>query len=203
MLTRVFMLIAILVGITALGASYRSMSPGFALAQDADADLIATIEALQTQVDEQEARISKLEEDVSLLLAEDAGPEIEDAATGMQTITGSLTLIGATDAKTVGDLTFRIIDMGETDGCIGNGGYADLVGGRQIIVMDGSGQTIAVGEGQPGVLHRSDNTCEFAFTVEGVPASDFYTIRIGSREGPTYTFEDLEAMSWHVELSIG
>lgn len=95
--------------------------------------------------------------------------------------------------------------------CRGKGGYADLVGGAQIVVENETGTTIAVGQLEPGTLpdpiptdpwtSRRVPDCTFQFSVKDVPeGANFYTLKIGSRESPTFTREQLDAP---LELSIG
>jgi hypothetical protein len=211
MIARVALLVSILAGLTAACMNFRSTPTEVALAKINNADLAATVEALQTQVGEQDARIAKLEEDVAMLLstgtssntAVEGTPGAQGTTGTLQTITGSVALLPPERARDVDELNFRIIDNGDVDYCTGNGGFDDLTGGMGVVIENGSGDTIAVGEAQPGTYSQNDNTCEFAFTVEDVPESDFYAIRISHRSGPTYSYEQLQEMNWHIQLSIG
>src|SRR4051812_28670559 len=69
MIARVALLVSILIGLTTTWVGLRSTPTEVALAKNNNAELAATVEALQTQVVEQDARIAKLEEDVATLLS--------------------------------------------------------------------------------------------------------------------------------------
>lgn len=81
-------------------------------------------------------------------------------------------------------------------------GYKDLVGGAQVLVVDGAGVTIASGTLAEG---RRDGTviCRFDFSIPNVPKADFYQVKVSQRGGPTYSFAEMEARAWRVELTIG
>jgi hypothetical protein len=115
--------------------------------------------------------------------------------------------------------------------CEGDGGYSDLTAGAQVTVKDESGKVIGTGNLRPGTASSIDpsgdktaeslgttlavlrtvsaglgiqsRACEFEFTIEDVPRVDFYNLSIGRRDGPTYTFEEMERNGWEVALSIG
>lgn len=86
--------------------------------------------------------------------------------------------------------------------CNGSGGFDDIRQGTQVTVSDGGGDLLAIGELGSGtkldVLH-----CEFDVTVEDVPVADFYEIEVASRGGINYSFEDMEAAGWRVDLTLG
>lgn len=68
--------------------------------------------------------------------------------------------------------------------CAGTGGYADIRGGTQVVVTDGSSKTVAVGELAPGRLHSFDNKtteCVFDFQATVPAGHDFYGVTIGKR----------------------
>lgn len=61
-----------------------------------------------------------------------------------------------------------------------------LEAGAQVVVKDGSGETLATGELGPGEWVRqstgtnlSDHVCEMPFTAGEVPASEFYEVTVG------------------------
>ena len=95
------------------------------------------------------------------------------------------------------------IEAGVSDGstyCTGIGGYSNIHPGAEVMVLDGSGAIVGVGD-----LSRGDGTtvlCIFGFTVP-VKQADFYTIEIARRAGPTYSHDELVADEWTVSLSLG
>lgn len=93
--------------------------------------------------------------------------------------------------------------------CVGNeavksGGFDDIVPGAQILVKNGSGTILATSVLGEGVVTegRTYHFCEFPFSVQNVPASDFYVIEMGSRGGMTYSVQDLEQQNWQVSLKL-
>jgi hypothetical protein len=86
--------------------------------------------------------------------------------------------------------------------CDGQGGYADIRAGADLLVVDGGGATIGKGTLSQGTGIRGGG-CVFSFLAEGVPEAPFYSVRIGDRDGPTWTLEEMEALGWSVSLTIG
>jgi hypothetical protein len=212
-LVRLVLLAAVVLGAASLGFSYSSAPAEVALAQDGDADLVATIEALQKQVADQDARVAALERSVDelrrvvgALTAEtpESNPEaeVEEASEATHTLTGSFSILSNGERVPSNDNFMKVFFTG-TDNCFGQNGFEDLQGEMSVVVMDGAGTVIATGRTEEGLHDQFENVCEFAFTVEDVPTSAFYSIRIGRRDGPTYSIEELEAMGWNIELSIG
>jgi hypothetical protein len=86
--------------------------------------------------------------------------------------------------------------------CKGAGGYGDIVGGTQVLLKDEKGTVIATGALNPGrVLDGS--TCEFAFTVPAVPKANFYQFEMTHRGVLAYRYNELAALDWKVEFSLG
>jgi len=44
--------------------------------------------------------------------------------------------------------------------------------------------------------------CKVSFAV-AVPKASFYQIKIGTHSGPSYSFDELQSMNFHVDLSLG
>lgn len=202
-MTARLLLIAIFVtGLAALSWNYLSPTPEVAVAQSSG-DLFATVTALQTQVAEQDSRIAKLEDDVARLMDGESTQSADSAddAEETQSITGSITLssYGETDRS---EWSFLYPAFGPGD-CIGMRGYDDITVGAGVVIIDGSGTTIANGHLGEGIYDEEATSCTFDFTVEDIPASDFYSVRVGNRDGPTYSFEDLEELDWTMVLSLG
>jgi len=88
------------------------------------------------------------------------------------------------------------------DPCTGQGGYADMTEGAQVVVRDGAGETLAVGNLEAGRLLKW-NQCAFAFTIEGIPTADFYRIEVAHRGELTYPAIDLAYREWQVVFTLG
>ncbi len=96
--------------------------------------------------------------------------------------------------------------------------YSGLYQSAQVVVSDGSGNIVGLGElvgghaayvptvSRPpspeiGIIYRP--TCIFEFTVEGLPPSDFYSIDIPGQNPVAVRYADLEAANWEAELLFG
>jgi hypothetical protein len=139
------------------------------------------------------------------------------AGCGVTTDTDAATTTTASSTTTpveqtiLGFLLLR--DLVRFEPCVGTGGYGDIHDGAQVVVKDDTGATIAVGELGPGELYAvpsggdpepgQPGYCRFDLTVLNVPDSDFYEIAVGTREGITYSREEMEDASWELELSLG
>ncbi|GAA1095678.1 hypothetical protein [Pseudonocardia alni] len=83
--------------------------------------------------------------------------------------------------------------------CTLSGGYDDITAGTTVTARDSSG-TIA-GVGALGSGTGSSYGCAFSFTVDDVPASDFYTVEVGHRGEVTFT--DAAVRDGDLRLSLG
>ena len=86
--------------------------------------------------------------------------------------------------------------------CNGGGGYGDIKSGRQVLVKDHKGETLATGELGIGKI-ISNNHCQFAIEVNGVRKAEFYTILIGRRGDLTYSYQEMEDKNWELNVSLG
>jgi hypothetical protein len=109
-------------------------------------------------------------------------------AVGPKTITGTLTLI---DSK-----------LGGTRyGCFGTGGYGDIHAGTQVTVTDAASRVIGVGvleEGRPDGAYA----CVFAFSIKGLPETDFYGVEVQRRGVLRYSRTQLDQQGWTVKHSL-
>jgi len=101
------------------------------------------------------------------------------------------------------------IDLFDLDGrwrntgpCSGDGGFSDLYVGADVVVLNENGTIIANGAVTDSDA-QSTVVCRLEFEVNDVPKAKFYTIEVGGRSGPTYSFDDLEESGWVVGLNIG
>lgn len=73
--------------------------------------------------------------------------------------------------------------------------------GDQVVIMDGSGTEVALGNLVLGENNSDGKPCQWDFTIDGIPAGEaVYKLKIGSREAPSYTQDELES---GVMLSFG
>lgn len=152
-------------------------------------------EELEQRISGLEARVTVLEQEVATLKSSGTSASQD---TELYTINGSLRLRQDRDE----DVVFL-----ESAGlCSGTRGFDDIQTGANVVILDGSGNTLATthlelkeGFTATGV---SSNICEFSFTVE-VPRASFYTVKIGRRGAPTYSFQEMEQNDWKIDLSIG
>lgn len=106
--------------------------------------------------------------------------------------------------RLVGSVTLRTeyLNIDSERGCFGTGGYDDIARGLGVVVRDGAGVVLATGALGKGRIVAALQ-CGFEFVVEAVPAAAFYSIEVGHRGEITYSFADVEAAEWYVELSLG
>lgn len=52
------------------------------------------------------------------------------------------------------------------------------------------------------ILGVNDFACHASFTTT-VPRAAFYQFRVGTHDGPTYSFDDLERQDWNMQLTLG
>lgn len=115
----------------------------------------------------------------------------------------------------------------EGEPCNAPEGYEDIKTGSQIVIKDASGKIVAtglLGQGKttpkpltddqrkkmqdPQVAQhlngRVPSLCNFPFTVENIPYSDFYTLELDNdRRGQlTFKADELEQKGWDVTLTM-
>lgn len=106
----------------------------------------------------------------------------------------SFVLHGAIDLKRVG------VASDGAGGCRGFRAYNDIGPGTTVTVYDSTGDVVALGALEKGVL--VDLACRFEFHVEHVPTgSPGYTVEVGHRGKLTYRAAEVRN-SW-VRLTLG
>jgi hypothetical protein len=45
-------------------------------------------------------------------------------------------------------------------------------------------------------------SCTSEFSIDDVPERDFYQMKIGTHDGPTYTLAEMKAQDWDISLSL-
>lgn len=116
------------------------------------------------------------------------------------TITGEFVLTGdprLTDYSSVA----------EGDACFGSDGYADFGSGMNVVISDGSGNTVGTTSTGPATLtdyHPQVDAlyCHTAFETQ-VDIVDFYEIEVGRRGGLSFSYDDLRDQDFHVSFSLG
>ncbi len=95
------------------------------------------------------------------------------------------------------------------DSCEVTGYYSYIRAGAQVVVEDAAQTIIASGALEPGITVEGDylgspRACRFAFAVERVPTSDFYTIGIGDGrwDALSTSYHELESQNWTVDLDV-
>src|SRR5258708_32821080 len=110
------------------------------------------------------------------------------------TVTGSFTLIDS--------LSFERFGPFAVDGihCAGHGGYGDIGPGTGVVLKDGDGRTLAVGQLGAGVPSDSAGSrpfrCAFTFTLTDVPEVPFYALEVSHRGASSYSLADIKALNW-------
>lgn len=82
------------------------------------------------------------------------------------------------------------------------GGYSDIDIGAQVTVRDAGGVIIGTGSLSQGEMDPG-NGCHFPFRIIGLPEATFYSVQVSHRDGPSYSFAEMEAAGWDIALSLG
>lgn len=96
--------------------------------------------------------------------------------------------------------------LGES--CEVTGRYSFIRAGAQVVVKDAADTTVGSGALEPGIIVEGGvglpRPCGFAFTVEGVPTSDVYTIGLsdGGWHALGISYHELESQNWTFELGV-
>jgi hypothetical protein len=153
---------------------------------------------------------------LAIVIGACSNPKSETAPTTAaetHTITGTFKLQGsaladteAADPNTPNENFTTDKDLGLSgNGCQGTNGHDDVAAGLQVNVANESGTTIATGSLEQGEVVKDQfwNNCVFPFTVSNVPTAKFYRIEAGRRGQVSYSYEQMQANSWRVSLSLG
>jgi hypothetical protein len=130
----------------------------------------------------------------------DVGPDFRQRPSGpivgthTYRIAGTLELFGS---STGSDRTFFPTPFG----CIGLGGYDDIMVGARVTVSNQDRTIIGAGALEPIYLPDEDR-CVFTFTID-VPDATFYSIELGRRGELTYSREEMDKAGWHIDLTLG
>lgn len=123
---------------------------------------------------------------VILLLTNGGEPEdsssstVKDEEAKTFLVQGDLTLISADNQLT-----------GSGGGCLGGGGYDDIVPGAQVVIRDSTGATVAVDQLEPGTKTDSYVTCVFPFEVQDVPSGKGpYSVEVSHRGEISFNEDD-------------
>jgi hypothetical protein len=103
--------------------------------------------------------------------------------------------------------------------CVAGSGFYDIDDTAEVTVKNQSGDIIATGMLRSGHTNvevigiKVDSSglgekvvgaqCVFDFTVPDVPRAKFYTIEIGRRQGPTFSYSEIAAVGWRPGLVLG
>ena len=89
--------------------------------------------------------------------------------------------------------------------CWGRDAFSDIRPDAQVRVLDESGSIVATGSLVSSRYGGEwpNYQCSLGLSVPDVPSAKFYTVKIGEREGPTYSIADMKRMGWTVEMGLG
>ncbi len=126
-----------------------------------------------------------------------------DDATSTAETSGPKATVAAEEGAVLGAITIPSSgarDDSAVGSCTGAGGYSDIREGAAVTVRDGSGDVIATGRLEGGVVEGS--LCIHVFQVD-VPRADFYSFEVSNRGELTYSYQDMVDAEWQVALSLG
>jgi len=75
------------------------------------------------------------------------------------------------------------------------------IANASVEVRDESGDIVATGYSS-GYERTESGDVQVTFAVD-VPKRKFYTITVGTHEGPSYSFDELESNGWQLDLTLG
>lgn len=85
--------------------------------------------------------------------------------------------------------------------CVGAGGYDDIEPGLEVTVRD-EGDAV-IGDGQLTGGFVVSQGCVFDFKVPNLPRSNFYKVKVGNRGEQNYSYDEMKAAGWSLNLSLG
>ncbi|MEV0994641.1 hypothetical protein [Nonomuraea sp. NPDC050202] len=95
-------------------------------------------------------------------------------------------------------LTWDTAKFGDRLSCTGEGEYADIAYGAQVVVTDPAGKTIGLARLTTGVLQEPGCTFQFAASVPG--GHEFYGVEVANRGRSQFSAAQLAAP---IELPLG
>jgi hypothetical protein len=152
-----------------------------------------TLDEARTRIERLEARVSSLEATIT------AGNGGTPEASEMHTVTGTVVIPSSQYFGLEGRGPY---DVG--DPCHGDAGFDDIRAGASVRALDQAGNVVGLGRLRSGTLIDIGTVrgCEFSWTMD-VADADFYAFEVANRSGPSFSRDELQALRWIVELSIG
>ena len=95
--------------------------------------------------------------------------------------------------------------VGEENGqeaCRGGGGYADIIGGEDVVVYNGGGEEIARTQLQLGQPRDGGFVCVFPFVFPELPEEDAYAVVVGDRDPVPYSLSELRGSDFNIQLTL-
>lgn len=95
--------------------------------------------------------------------------------------------------------------VGEEGGqpaCRGGAGYADIIGGEDVVVYDADGEQVGRSALELGQPEEGGLVCVFPFVVAEVPESSGYALVVGDREPVTYSLDLLRQNDFEVQIAL-
>lgn len=137
-----------------------------------------------------------------------SGPGAPPSAAGssappaLPTLTGSVEFPGLHYFGASGEQhTQWDVDPNVPSFCGGKGSYADLRPGTNALLRDEAG-TILGKDSMKDETPSGTLRCHLTFKIAGIPTAKFYSLKIGSWGGPTWSPEELQAKGWTVALHL-
>ncbi len=112
-----------------------------------------------------------------------------------------LPLMGCSSSEPAAPVESAGPEMQTLRGTVGPA-FSDCVAlqGAAVLVTDEAGTVIAT-TSTSNDTNGPGNGCLVEFSVD-VPQAEFYTLKVGLHEGPTYSRTDLEEADWMVSLTL-
>jgi len=86
------------------------------------------------------------------------------------------------------------------DACLNE---AKIHAGAEVLLLNEARTTIGKGVTVYSVpKYTADKHCQLDFVIPDVVPANFYSIRIGLHDGPTWSADEMDAMGWRVTLSL-
>ncbi len=110
----------------------------------------------------------------------------------------------ALDGQVVLESASNVVgDEGGQEACKGGGGYADIIGGEDVVVFDQGGEELARIQLELGQPEDGGQTCIFPFAISELPEEDGYAVVIGDRDPVPYTLDELRENDFAISLALG
>jgi hypothetical protein len=144
----------------------------------------------------------------------DSAAHTSDSKTAGVTVHGDLTVTDYGTPRSLNDRRSNV-NVRTGDPCTADGGYSDIAEGAAVTVYDPSGKVIGVGSLDAGTVSKDVTTsgsalttgppyypyeCAWTFTVEDLPAVNFYGVAVSHRGTINVPKSELDTDGVHLNL---